>query len=189
MFHRLFSGAFLSVVKVVDQYHGSWDLWWFRKQSIHFWPTHAVGSWVCSQSMQFAHMATCHGISGKLCFAVSIKYWTMTAPSSGMSFRCCAEDWDLVIPPSSYDLRVPWQQLCSLARKVGARGVSALSLAIYLSYASFVHFWHSWNSHCLSAQHLVGVLIWRGRILFSQSCKHHSLSIPQTAAHYAKYIK
>ena len=189
MYSRLFCGALLTVVKVVDQYHESWDLWQFRKRLIQFWPTHAVRSPVRSLSMQLACMAACHGISGKPCFAVSIKYWTMTASSSGVSFRHCAEDWCFVIPPSIHDLRVPRQQLCFLARKVGVRGDSALSAAIYLSYASFVRFWRSWNSCCCSAWRLAGVFIWRGRILFSQSCRHHCLYIPEAATDYTDSIK
>ena len=184
MFPRLFDRVWLTVIKVVDQYHESWVLWQFRKWLIQFWPTHAGGSLVCSQSMQLAHMAAHCGVSGKLHFAVSIKYWTRTASSLGVSLIHCAEDQDFTIPPSINDLSMPQQQLCFLARNVGVRGVSALSLAIYSSYASFVRFWHSWNSCCLSAQRLVGVLIWRGRILFPWSCKHHSLYIPQTSSQY-----
>ena len=186
---RLFCGDLLTVVKVVDQYRESWDLWRFRKQLIQFWPTHAVGSPVRSRSLQLARMAARRGVSGKPRFAVSIKYWTMTASSSVVSFRRCAEDWDFVIPPSIHDLRVPRQQSCFLARKVGVRGDSTLSSAIYLSYASFVRFWRSWNSCYLSAWHLAGVFIWRGRILLSRSCGHHCLYAPQAATDYTKYIK
>ena len=189
IFSRLLCRDLLTVVKVVDQYCESWDLWRFRKRLIQFWPTHAVGSLVRSRSMQLARMAAHCGISGKPHFAVSIKYWTMMASSSVVRFRRCAEDWDFVIPPSIHDLRVPWQQSCFLARKVGVRGDSALSPAVYSSYASFVRFWCSWNSCCLSAWHLAGVFLWRGKILLSQSCGHHCLYVPQAATDYTKYIK
>ena len=174
----------LTVVKLVDQYHESWDLWQSRKQLIQFLPTHTVGWLVHSWSTQLVHMATHHGISGKPCLAVSIKYWTWTASSSGVSFRHCTEDWCFIIPASIHDLRVPWQQSWFLARTFGVRGDFALSPAIYLSYASFVHFWHSWNSHCHSAWHLAGVFIWGSRILFSWSCGHHCIYIPEAATEY-----
>ena len=80
---NIFDKMKLTVVKVVDQYCESWDLWWFRKRSIQLWPTHMVGSPVRSWSMQLACMTAHLGVSGKQCFAVSVKYWTITASSSG----------------------------------------------------------------------------------------------------------
>jgi len=148
-------------------------------------------SWVTSAFTKYAVSA--HGRTLWCIWEAALCSFNQILNQDSLLFGCELDTlcWRprLIIPPSIHDLRMPQQQLFFLARNVGVRGVSALSLAIYSSYASFVCFWHSWNSCCLSAQHLVGVLIWRRGILFPWLCKHHHLYIPQTSSQYTKYLK